>query len=139
VNSLGLSWPQTWARPHKTEIESPEALRRKFREKYWAKTGSGWEHRFHLEPKPGSCELVLVGYNAGVLLIDVSSEGSATQMTCHLPCTLDETGKFLSELIFSGEITTNALRSFDIDTAKMTLGALTERQVLRGFKVLNDI
>jgi poly [ADP-ribose] polymerase 2/3/4 len=60
-------------------------------------------------------------------------------MTWHLPCTLDETGKFLTELIFSGEIATNGLRSFDVDTAKMTLGALRERQVLRGFKVLNDI
>jgi hypothetical protein len=34
---------------------------------------------------------------------------------------------------------TNSLRNFEVVTAMMPLGALTERQVLRGIKVLDSI
>jgi hypothetical protein len=68
---------------------------------------------------------------AGVLSIDGSSGGNATQITDHLPCTFsNEASKFLIELICRGETMINSLTSFDIDAAKMPLGALMERQVL---------
>jgi poly [ADP-ribose] polymerase 2/3/4 len=120
--------------------ESLEAICREFKRLYRAKTGIAWDDRMHCEPELGMYDLVHIDYSARALSIRVSMlEGSPPLKNMHLPCTLDEASKSLIELICTPEIMMYAMPSFDIDPAKIPLGALAECQVRRGIKVLDDI
>lgn len=119
---------------------SESSATNKFIRQFKSKTGNHWSDKANITPKKGKYYLCDISYD----LDDDKNKDKGKQITAKIETKipdskLDSRVQNLMSLISDVEIMKNSLVELNIDTKKLPLGKLSQGQISKGFKILQNI
>lgn len=119
-------------------------LSKPLKKKFKSKTSNNWADRENFEKKKGKYELIETEQDSTTATVKVSAaeakaNADKAAKAAKIPSKLDKTTQGLVEWILDADMFKTAMAQCNIDANKCPLGAITKKQVAKGFSVLEQV